>query len=156
MEAKKSSVFTAIEIHASPEEVWKVLTDWKSLAEWSSSFVGISEEKLVKGESFKAYFKNPLNGKILEFERVCTEYEEGKKFAWSGKLTPHHGFTDHHIFSLEPTESGTTLFKQEDGIHGKLSKIVNVLAKGHMKSMYEKFNQELKDKVESNAPGSQL
>jgi len=84
----------------------------------------------------------------LEFERVCTEYEEGKKFGWSGELTSH-GFTDNHIYTLEPTESGSTLFKQEDGIHGKHSKLVNFLSKKHMKSMYEKFNTQLKERVES-------
>ena len=148
MEAQKNTVFTEIEINATPEEVWNVLTDWKKLAEWSSSFVGISVDKLVKGESFKVYFKNPINEEVLEFERVCTEYEEGKKFGWSGELTSH-GFTDNHIFTLEPTESGSTLFKQEDGIHGRYSMLVNLLTKGHMKSMYEKFDKQLKNRVES-------
>lgn len=148
METPKNTVFTAIEINATTEEVWSVLTDWKKLKEWSSSFVGISVDQLVKGESFKVYFKNPLNGEVLEFERVCTEYEEGKKFGWSGELTSH-GFIDNHIYTLEPTESGATLFKQEDGIHGKHSKLVNLLSKKHMKSMHEKFNTQLKERVES-------
>ena len=151
MENKKNTVFTEIEINATPEEVWNVLTDWKKLNEWSSSFVGISVDKLVIGESFKVYFKNPINGEVLEFERVCTEYEEGKKFGWSGELTSH-GFTDNHIYTLEPTESGSTLFKQEDGIHGRHSKLVNFLTKGHMKSMYEKFDKQLKNRVESIYP----
>lgn len=63
------------------------------------------------------YFKNPLTGEMLEFERVCTEYEEGEKFSWTGKLNSH-GMTDNYIYSLESTENGTTIFKQEDGIHG--------------------------------------
>ena len=148
MEAKRNSVFTEIEINAKPEEVWSVLTDWKKLREWSSSFVGISVDKLVKGETFHVYFQNPLNGELLEFKRICTEYEEWKTFAWSGELLPN-GFTDNHIFTVEPTENGTTLFKQEDGIHGKHSKLANLLSRKHMKSMYERFDRELKDRVES-------
>jgi len=145
---KENSVFTEIEIHASTEEVWSVLTDWKKLKEWSSSFVGISVDKMGKGETFNVYFKNPLNGEVLEFERVCTEYEEGKTFAWSGELIPN-GFTDNHIFTVEPTENGSTLFKQEDGIHGKHSKLLNLISRKHMKAMYEQFDKQLKSRVES-------
>jgi hypothetical protein len=147
MEDITNSVFTEIEIKARPEEVWSVLTDWKKLNEWSSSFVGISVDKMVIGERFMVYFKNPLNGEIIEFERMCTAYEERKKFSWSGEFIS--GVTDNHIHILEPTENGTTLFKQEDGIHGKHSKLLNLLGKKHMKSMYEKFDRQLKKRVES-------
>jgi hypothetical protein len=147
MKDQTNSVFTQIEINATPEQVWSVLTDWKKLKEWSSSFVGISVDQMVKGERFMVYFKNPLNGKIIEFERMCTAYDEGSLFSWSGEFTA--GVTDNHIHLLEPTENGTTLFKQEDGIHGKHSKLLNLLGRKHMKSMYEKFDRELKERVES-------
>ncbi len=82
---------------------------------------------------------------------MCTAYEEGKMFSWSGELSSH-GCTDNHIFILEETANGNTLFKQEDGIHGSYSKLMNFLSKIHMKSMYEKFNRQLKERVESMHP----
>jgi uncharacterized protein YndB with AHSA1/START domain len=39
MKDEKNHVFTEIEINATPEQVWSVLTDWKNLKEWSSSFI---------------------------------------------------------------------------------------------------------------------
>lgn len=147
MEDHTNSVFTEIEIKARPEEVWSVLTDWKKLDEWSSSFVGISVDKMVVGERFMVYFKNPLNGKIIELERQCTAYEEFKKFSWSGEFVS--GVTDNHEHIVVATANGTTLFKNEDGIHGRHSKLLNLLGKVHMKSMYEKFNIQLKERVES-------
>jgi len=146
MEDYTNSVFTEIEINARPEEVWKVLTDWENLKEWSSSFIGISVDKMMAGERFMVYFKNPLNCKTIEFERKCTAYEEGIMFSWTGEFTS--GVSDNHIYKLEPMENGTTLFKQEDGIHGKHSKLLNLLGKKQMKSMYEKFDRELKERVE--------
>jgi len=146
MEDYINSVFTEIEINAKPEEVWRVLTDWDNLKEWSSSFIGISVEQMKAGESFMVYFKNPLNGKIIEFERKCTAYVEGRMFSWTGEFSS--GVSDNHIYKLEPMENGTTLFKQEDGIHGRQSKLLNLLGKKHMKSMYEKFDRELKARVE--------
>ena len=146
MEDKKNNVFIEIEINASPDKVWNVLTDWNNLKEWSSSFIGISTEKMTKGEKFVSYFKNPITGGILELEHVCTEYEEGIKFGWSGDIIGK--VTDLHIYSIVPTQNGTTLFKQEDGLHGKYSKLLNFLAEHHMMSLYKKFNLELKERVE--------
>jgi len=146
MEYKKNRVFTEIEINASPQEVWTVLTDWDKLKEWSSSFIGISTNKLIKGEKFVSYFKNPLTGGIMELEHVCSDYEEGQKFGWSGDIVAK--LQDHHIYSLEPIENGNTLFKQEDGLHGPHSKFMNFLIEHQMLKMYKKFNQELKQRVE--------
>jgi hypothetical protein len=142
---ENNSVFTEIEINATPEEVWSVLTDWESLKDWSSSFIGISTDKMIKGEVFISYFKHPITGKVIEFEHVCTEYIDGEKFGWSGLIIGKA--TDHHIYSVSSTERGTTIFRQEDGIHG--SSFLNFLAKHQMTSMYNKFNKELKQRVES-------
>ncbi|WP_375586071.1 SRPBCC domain-containing protein [Cyclobacterium xiamenense] len=146
MENQKNAVFTEIEIDATTEQVWNVLTDWGKLIEWSSSFIGISTEKMVKGERFISYFKNPITGKVIELAHVCTDYEEGKKFGWSGDIVGK--VTDHHIYSLETTQNGTTLFKQEDGLHGPHSAFFNFLAEHKMTAMYKKFNKELKTRVE--------
>lgn len=147
MQDEKNHVFTEIEINASPKEVWSVLTDWNKLKDWSSSFIGISTNKINKGEKFVSYFKNPFTGGAIEFEHVCLDYEEGRKFAWSGDII---GKThDHHIYSVEPTPEGTTLFRQEDGLHGPRSRLLNFLAEHHMMSIYKKFNKELKARVES-------
>lgn len=147
MEDIDNTVFTQLEIDARPEQVWTVLTDWDNLKEWSSTFVGISVPKPIIGELFISYFKNPITGKIMELEHVCTDYEEGTKFGWSGVIIGK--VTDHHVYSLEPTQNGTTLFKQEDGLHGPHSKFYNWLVKHKMTALYQKFNKELKIQVES-------
>lgn len=140
-----NTVFTEIEINASTEEVWSVLTDWDSLKEWSSSFIGISSDKMVKDELFVSYFRHPITGKTIEFEHVCTEYIEGERFGWSGRIVGKA--KDHHIYSVVPTKKNTTIFRQEDGIHE--SSFLNFLAKHQMTKMYNKFNKELKMRVES-------
>jgi hypothetical protein len=150
MENKANTVFTEIEINATPEQVWSVFTDWEKLKEWSSTFIGISVSKPVKGEIFVSYFKNPLTGGTIELEHRCTDYVDGVKFGWSGDVI---GKTkDYHVYSLVSTPSGTTIFKQEDGLHGPHSKFFNFLAKHKMTAMYKKFNEELKIRVGSLYP----
>ncbi len=146
-----NSVFTEIEINATPEQVWSVLTDWDRLKEWSSSFVGISSDKMVEGEIFISYFKHPLKDKLIEFEHVCTEYVEGERFGWSGRIVGKA--KDHHIYAVVPAKNQKTIFRQEDGIHG--SSFINFLAEHQMTKMYNKFNEELKKRVESLYPKSE-
>jgi len=52
-----NTVFIEIEINATCEQVWSVLTDWKKLPEWSSSLQGVSPEIIKKGEMSTAYLK---------------------------------------------------------------------------------------------------
>ena len=152
---ENNTVFTEVEINATPEQVWAVLTDWEKLPRWSSSLQGISPEGLSKGEVSKAFFKNPITGKNVEFEHEITEYEEGKKFGWSGIVMG--SIKDHHIYSLEDTGRGTTLFRQEDGFHSEHSshsRFMNFISKHGMADNYKKFNQELKERVEELYPKS--
>ena len=44
MSIHESHVFAEIEIKAIRERVWKVLTDFEKMPEWSSSFQGVAGE----------------------------------------------------------------------------------------------------------------
>lgn len=146
---KKNNVFTEIEIDATPEQVWSVLTDWNKLPEWSSSFQGISTDGLTKGERSISYFKKPITGSNIEFEHEITDYEEGVKFGWSGKVAGN--VKDHHIYSVEGTKDGKTIFRQEDGfhsVHQSHSSFMNFVSKHGIKAAYVQFNKELKQRVE--------
>lgn len=142
----QNKVFTSIEINATPMEVWDVLTDWKALKEWSSSFIGVSKDKIEKGDLFISYFEGPILGKIIEFEHVCTDFEVGEKFGWSGRIIKN--LNDHHVYSMVESDNNTTIFTQEDGLHGKHSDFMNFLVNHKMLDMYKKFNSELKNRVE--------
>ncbi|MFK8054779.1 MAG: SRPBCC family protein [Saprospiraceae bacterium] len=142
MNDKTNSIFTEIEINASSEQVWNVLTDWSKLSDWSSSFQGISTDGLVKGERSTSYFKNPITGGVLEFEHEVTDYEKGVKFGWYGVIAGN--VKDHHIYSIEATATGNTIFRQEDGFHSKNShsSIMKFMLKHNISSAYKKFNTE--------------
>lgn len=150
MEKKSRKVSTQIEIFATPDQVWSVLTDWEKLKEWSSTFIGISTDQMTKDVFFISYFKNPMGGKPIELSHVCTDFEEGKKFGWSGKIVGQ--IKDHHTYAVEPLAQGTTLFKQEDGLQGPYSKLAHFFARPIMLALYRKFNKELKERVEHLYP----
>ena len=130
-----------------------MLTNWKKLPEGSSALQGILTETMKKGGVSKAYFKNPITGKNLEFEQEITDYEEGLKFGWSGKVVSD--MNDHHIYSVEGTERGMTIFRQEDFMHsvqGSHSRKMNFITKHGLAAAYKSFNKGLKARIESLYP----
>ncbi|MEM9930403.1 MAG: SRPBCC domain-containing protein [Bacteroidota bacterium] len=142
----KREVFTQIEINAPREKVWAVLTDFEKMPEWSSSFQGIKGE-FKEGGKATSYFKAPIGGGNMEFQHTIIDFEEGVSFGWSDPLMM--GMKDHHIYRLEDLPNGNTLLIQTDGVEGGATHFMGHLVTHNMKAMYLKFNQELKDRVES-------
>jgi uncharacterized membrane protein len=103
MSKLESHVFTEIEIDATADQVWAVLTDFEKLPEWSSSFQGVNKH-MALGEVSTAYFKNPITGGMMEFTHEVIVYEEGRAFGWSGDAKL--GRQDHHIFRIEKLSDG--------------------------------------------------
>jgi hypothetical protein len=142
----KREVFTQIEIKATKEQVWSILTDFEKMPEWSSSFQGI-EGEFKEGGKATSYFKAPIGKKNMKFEHTLIEFKENVSFGWSDPLML--GMKDHHIYKLETLENGNTLFIQTDGVEGGATHFMGKLMTNNMEKMYLKFNQELKDRVES-------
>ncbi len=55
----------------------------------------------------------------------------------------------HHIFRIEELPDGRAKFKQEDGLNGKKSNFLIRMVEVQIGKAYEKFNRELKARVES-------
>ena len=111
----ESHVFTEIEIDATADQVWALLTDFEKLPEWSSSFQGVNKP-MALGEVSTAYFKNPVTGRMMPFTDEVIVYEEGPAFDWFGDAML--GRQDHHIFWIEELPDESALYKQQNGLKG--------------------------------------
>ena len=151
MRELESHIFTEIEIDATADQVWAVLTDFEKLPEWSSSFQGVNKP-MALGEVSTAYFKNPITGGMMEFTREAIVYEAGRAFGWSGDVML--GRQDHHIFRIEELANGRAKFRQEDGLNGKKRNFLIRMVEAQIAKTYVTFNQELKERVESLYPRS--
>ncbi len=142
----KRDVYTQIEIEATKQQVWDVLTDFDRMPEWSSSFQGMKGE-FREGGKATSYFKPLMGKKNMEFEHTIIDFKEGESFGWSDPFML--GMKDHHVYKLESMDNGNTLFIQTDGVEGGATPFMGKLVTNNMEKMYSKFNQELKDRVES-------
>lgn len=141
-------IYSEVVIDASPEKVWEVLTNFDRLSEWSNTLVGLEGDFREGGQIKIRYKAGPLTQHL---EHEVKFFEEGRSFGWSDPLMM--GLSDRHIFQVNPTDDGKTLFVQTDhikGIHGHLGyHIGHQLAVGMMHS-YVEFNRRLKALVEAH------
>lgn len=140
-------IHTEVFIDAAPEKVWAVLTDFERLSEWSNNLIGL-EGDFREGGQITIKIKVGMVRQTLQHE--VKFFEEGRSFGWSDPFMP--GITDRHIYQVNPTDDGKTLFVQSDevkGPHGHLGyHIGHQLASGMMQT-YVEFNRRLKARVES-------
>lgn len=140
----KIHVASSIAINATPEEVWKVLSDLENWKNWTR-FVVSFEGDFNKDGNVKVVFNTP-QGEV-PFDRRLVIFEENKVFCWEGEaMWPDT--VDHHVFHLEATKDGKTILTQADGFQG-IERTEEVIAvEEQMKGLYALMNQELKQFVE--------
>lgn len=142
---QKSSIEASIIIDASIENVWKVLTDFPNLKNWSSSFIGLQGNFGKNGE-IEIQFKTPMG--LQKMKRQVFHFEEGKAFGWTGVFML--GMKDCHLHTLEAISAKQTKFTQTDYFSGGASFLLKGILHKQLKKSYDVFNQELKKEVEES------
>jgi hypothetical protein len=101
-----------LETTATPEELWAVLMDFPSYANWNPMVVSISgEPELGRALEVKISLKN---GRRLTFRPSIVEYEAGRRFAWLGKVLIRGLFDGLHRFEIVGNGSGATFIHGEE------------------------------------------
>src|SRR5215469_4455316 len=105
------TVSSTVEINASPEHVWGVLTDLPGHASWDPFITSISGP-LVPGQRLNVRIEPPGSSQT-SFKPTVTSVVENRELAWLGRLVMPGLFDGAHRFTLEPTQSGIKLKKSE-------------------------------------------
>lgn len=136
---------TSIDIGATPEEVWRVLTDLDAYREWNP-FIVSSQGTVAVGEKLENRLEPP-GGRPMTFRPTVTAVEPNRAFEWLGRLGVPRLFDGRHRFDLEPTPSGTLLRHTED-FNGVLVRPMKKSLDGATVSGFNAMNRALKDRVE--------
>lgn len=136
----KKSVHHEISINATPQKVWKVLTDMSVYDEWNPTM------KLVNGE---VKVGNKVTYQFTQDENNISEIPATVKQLIPNELLNQSGgillvLTYNHRYILEPQNSGTKVIIHEDykGIG------VNFWNPKPVEKAYERLNVALKKRVE--------
>ena len=138
------TITTTIEIDASPEAVWQVLTDFPSHERWNPFFSRIIGSPEA-GERLRITIRKG-DGDGISIRPEVLVATPGRELRWKGKLLLPGIFDGEHCFVLEPLDGGRTRL-----IHGEKFRGILVPLTGRVLADTERgfiaFNEALADEV---------
>lgn len=106
-----------IELHATAEQVWQVLTDLDKYSEWNPLlYRGVGEVEI--GEAVEVSAKTA--SKDMKFICKVTEVEPYHKFAWKFHVIHPFLFRGLHIFQIESIDEQMVRFIDREQFEGLL------------------------------------
>lgn len=133
---------TQIEIAASPEAVWQVLTNFSQYPAWNP-FV----KKVVGNPATDTHIQVFLPG--MTFKPKVLRFEKNKAFVWKGKFLFKGLFDGEHQFVLSPLPNGHCLFQHNEYFAGILLPFFKKMLNTETKAGFEALNLALKKEVEA-------
>jgi hypothetical protein len=143
----KHELRTEIDIEATRETVWAILTDLGAYAEWNP-FITSSQGTVAVGERLVNRMEPP-GGKEATFKPTVTVVESADTFEWLGRLVLHGVFDGRHRFELESTSTGTHLTHGEH-FSGALARFLRKSLDTQTVAGFEAMNAALKTRAETD------
>jgi hypothetical protein len=140
------SVETEIEIRASAERVWELLTEFASYPRWNP-FVRSIEGELLVGHNLSVFIQPPGSGG-MRFRPTLLTVSPTRELRWKGKLLRPGVFDGEHYFKLEAAPNGGVLFRQGESFTGLLVPLFRKSLDGATKQGFIAMNEALKREAE--------
>ncbi len=139
---------TEIEIQASAERVWQILTDFPGFPKWNP-FIRRASGEPGSGARL-VVFLQPSGAKGMTFRPEVLKAEPNRELRWLGHLLVPGLFDGEHIFTIEPLGANLVRFTQRETFTGLL---VPLFARGlHTDTLrgFEEMNHALKIRAETS------
>jgi hypothetical protein len=138
-----------IEIEATPDRAWEVLTDFAAYHDWNPFIVQAAGQP-VPGTRLELHMR--LSGRRPTTIRPeVLEADPAHRLRWLGRLLLPGLFDGEHTFTLQPAGPGRTRLTQHEEFRGLLAPLVlRLIAKPTLASFHQ-MNQALKARAEQPA-----
>jgi hypothetical protein len=137
---------TQIEVEATPERVWEILTDFDAYPEWNP-FIQRIEGDAAPGSKLEVRIEPP-GGRAMTFKPTVLEVAPGQELRWLGRVLAPGLFDGEHSLRIEPIDGSRVRFVQAERFTGVL---VPVLGKSLEKTQrgFTAMNEALKRRAEA-------
>ena len=138
-----------IDIQASDERVWQLLTDFASFPQWNP-FIRRASGEPKTGTRLEVTMQ-PSAARGMAFRPTVLKAEPKRELRWLGHLLIPGLFDGEHSFTIEPLEANHVRFVQRERFTGIL---VPLFAHGldtDTRRGFEEMNQALKMRAEQSA-----
>ena len=136
-----------IEIEASAERVWRVLTDFDAYPEWNPFIRRVSgrpevEERLVVR-------MRPSGTRGMTFRPTVMKVVPNRELRWLGHLLVPGIFDGQHIFEIEELERARVRFVQREVFKGLLVPLLARNLDRDTQRGFEEMNRALRERAET-------
>ena len=136
---------TEIQIKASPEKVWSILTNLEQYTDWNPFIKKVIGKPQV-GEKLEVCI-SPPNGREMVFKPTVKSVIKNSEFSWLGRFLLPSIFDGKHIFTIYKNKNGCLLVQKEE-FSGLLVPLMwNSLEKSTREG-FERMNNALKQRAE--------
>jgi hypothetical protein len=146
-------VTTSIEIAATPDHVWAVLSDLASYPQWHPVFLSVTGQ-LAVGGTLTITTTHPTSGRTITGKVRVRTVEPSRELRWVSKLA---GMTiSERVFALNPDAAGTLLVQSQTyrGLGGQRGGRLTLTALTRIQSAFEAINQAIKQQAEARQRSS--
>ena len=137
---------TSIDIDATPERVWEILTDFPHYPDWNTFLRWIRGTPQV-GQDLTMYI---VSGRQrMRFRTRVLAADPGRELRWIGHFLVPGLFDGEHKFMLKPLGEAQTRFHQDEEFHGILIPLLARTLRTDAKRSFEQMNEALKIRAEA-------
>jgi hypothetical protein len=136
-----------IEIGASAERVWQVLTDFAAYPAWNPFIRRVNGRPEVDEQLVVRM--RPSGAKGLTFRPTVMKVEPNRQLHWLGHLLVPGLFDGEHIFEIEELDRDRVLFIQREVFKGLLVPLLARSLDRDTQRGFEEMNRALREKAET-------
>lgn len=144
-----TTLVSQIDIDASPQRVWQVLTDLSAYPQWNP-FIVRAEGPIEAGSRLTLRMR-PVGGRAATLKPKVLEATEASRLRWRGTVGIPGLLDADHVFRLVPLDGGGTRLHQDEEFHGLLVPLVTRSLHRQTLPAFGAMNEALKHRAEHAA-----
>jgi hypothetical protein len=138
-----------IDIAATPERVWSILTDISAYPSWNP-FIRAIKGSIEKGQRLTISIQ-PTGGKAMTFRPTVLVAAPNTELRWLGHFLIPGIFDGEHYLKIVQTDAGRVRFTQGERFSGVLVGMAKATLNRGTKSGFIAMNAALKARAESSS-----
>jgi hypothetical protein len=138
-----------VEVQASPERIWEVLTDFAAYQEWNP-FIVRAAGQAVPGHRLELDLRLP-GRRATTIRPEVLDAEPGRHLRWLGRLPVPGLFAGEHHFTIEPAGPGRSRVRQHEEFRGLLVPLLLAMIARPTLEAFHQMNQALAARAEQPA-----
>lgn len=139
---------TEINIQASADKVWGILTDYDKFPDWNPLIKKL-EGSVAVGNKITVTIQPP-HEKAMTFKPKVLVVEENKELRWIGIVMFTGMFDGEHKFELLANSDGSTTLKHSEKFSGILVPLFKKMLEGNTLTGFQMMNNKLKELAEKS------